>query len=296
MIDRLIFGCGRLTGGASEREALALVDACLEAGVRHFDTAPSYGLGTAEGVIGKVVRSGVAGLTVTAKVGSVPPRLGLAKTWARAARRLVTSERPRLGGFAPEEPREGRSTADFSESAMRASATRSCAALGQIDWLLLHEAEARHADPAVTVALDRIAAEHGARAGYSHGAMFSAPTDAGFPDGWIAQAAIRPEWLTGSPRELPERSLVLHSIALTGQWLADQDAGFANRLAAAAQLVESGDPATRRIAACYALASAHVPQAHLVVASSHIGRLRAVLAALGSLDAERCAAIAAAKP
>jgi predicted oxidoreductase len=32
LMNRIVFGCGRLTGGASEREALALVHQCLDAG------------------------------------------------------------------------------------------------------------------------------------------------------------------------------------------------------------------------------------------------------------------------
>jgi len=49
------FGCGTLTGRTTLREARALVETALELGVRYFDTAPAYGMGTSEEVLGEVV-------------------------------------------------------------------------------------------------------------------------------------------------------------------------------------------------------------------------------------------------
>jgi len=60
LIDRLIFGCGHLTGGASQRDAARLVRRAREAGIGQFDTAPSYGIGTAEDAIGRLVGNDAA--------------------------------------------------------------------------------------------------------------------------------------------------------------------------------------------------------------------------------------------
>ncbi|MBC2664445.1 aldo/keto reductase [Novosphingobium flavum] len=294
MIGRLIFGCGRLTGGASMAEALRLVDICLDAGIRHFDTAPSYGLGTAEAVIGKALRSAGRDVMITAKVGSTAPRFGLVKTWLRRAKRSLTAAEPRLSDpFTPVEAAAIRSAAEFGADAMRRSAERSAALLGRIDWLLLHESLAEHAAPETVAALDALAARYGALPGYSNGAQFDPATDAAYPDRWIRQVAVRPQWLTGLPGEPIRQPLSLHGIALTGRWLCENDAAHARRVEQAAYLVESDDQALREIAVHYALAASHLPQARLIVSSSHPGRLKALLAALTKLDPEQCGAITA---
>jgi len=294
MIERLIFGCGRLTGGASKGEALRLVELCLAAGIRHFDTAPSYGLGTAEAVVGQALRGAGPDVRITAKVGSVPPRLGLAKTWLRRAKRRLTPGAPRLSGtFAPVEAAAIRSTADFRAEAMRRSAERSLALLGRIDWLLLHESLAEHATPQTVAALETLAAALGATPGYSNGAQFDPATSVAYPPGWIAQVAVRPQWFAARSAPPPRQPLSLHGIALTGRWLCDRDAAHDRRVRQAARLIEGDGQAVREIAVHYALAAVHLPQARLIVSSSHPARLGALLGTLGTLDPERCAAIAA---
>jgi hypothetical protein len=294
LIERLIFGCGRLTGGASEREALALVDTCLAAGIRHFDTAPSYGLGTAEAVIGKALGSAGPEVRITAKVGSSAPKHALAKTWARRAKRLFSGETPRLsGGFAPVDPQTVLSHSDFSAAAMRRSAERSAERLSRIDWLLLHEALPVHGTAQTIGLLEELGARIGAIPGYSNGAQLTASADAAFPPGWIAQAAIRPEWLTAAPTIISRQIISLHSIALTGQWRSERDPAFAAKVAAAAREIGPGSPETCAIAVFYALAAAHLPDARLIVASSHRQRLAQTLTLLAALDQNRCRAIAA---
>jgi aryl-alcohol dehydrogenase-like predicted oxidoreductase len=49
------FGCGTLTGRTTLREARALIETALDLGIRYFDTAPAYGMGTSEEVLGEVV-------------------------------------------------------------------------------------------------------------------------------------------------------------------------------------------------------------------------------------------------
>ena len=56
MTDRLGFGCGRLRAGLEERNSRRLIEAALERGIRYFDTAPSYGDGASERVLGLGLR------------------------------------------------------------------------------------------------------------------------------------------------------------------------------------------------------------------------------------------------
>ena len=61
-MDRIILGCGNFGGigsapdlfghGESEDEALAIMDAAWEHGIRSFDTADAYGGGASETAIG----------------------------------------------------------------------------------------------------------------------------------------------------------------------------------------------------------------------------------------------------
>jgi aryl-alcohol dehydrogenase-like predicted oxidoreductase len=60
------------------------LEACLSAGVRHFDTAPPYGEGQSEGVLGEVLR-GVKDVTIATKVGI--PATGGKAGWPRVAYR-----------------------------------------------------------------------------------------------------------------------------------------------------------------------------------------------------------------
>jgi len=104
---------------------------------------------------------------------------------------------------------------------------------------------------------------------------------------------VRPQWLTARPVEAPRQPLSLHGIALTGRWLCDRDAAHQRRVRRAVRLIGGEGEAVREIAVHYALAAVHLPQARLIVSSSHLARLAALLDALQTLDPERCTAIAA---
>ncbi len=51
-ISKIGFGCGRIYAGSEIRSSALLIEAALSAGIRHFDTAPMYGLGQSEDVLG----------------------------------------------------------------------------------------------------------------------------------------------------------------------------------------------------------------------------------------------------
>jgi len=68
-ISRLGFGCARIFGGGELRHAATLIETAMRCGVRHFDTAPSYG---SEDVLGAIL-GGARDVTIATKIG-IPRR------------------------------------------------------------------------------------------------------------------------------------------------------------------------------------------------------------------------------
>lgn len=64
----LAFGAMQFGTTADARAAAAMVEACLTAGVRDFDTAYGYGDGASERILGQLLR-GVAGVRIATKAG-----------------------------------------------------------------------------------------------------------------------------------------------------------------------------------------------------------------------------------
>jgi D-threo-aldose 1-dehydrogenase len=136
------YGCSQLMGGITRRESIALLETAYDCGIRHFDAAPSYGYGQAEGVLGEAFRLRRDKVTIATKFGIRPPRnqnvIGMARRVILPVIRHLPSVKSRLsraaGGLV------GR--ARFSPDDLRTSIDASLAALGTdyIDILLLHEA------------------------------------------------------------------------------------------------------------------------------------------------------------
>lgn len=286
LTERLVFGCARLTGGASAREARNLLDSAYAAGIRHFDTAPSYGLGTAEFVVGAGLRSFDEPVMVTAKLGSVRPRHAGVQTWLRRAKRLLAPDGDqRLAGYHPLLAANVVLSGDFAPDAMRRSLDLSLKRLGRIDWLLLHEAYGRDRSEELVAQVTELGAQVGARIGYSNGALFDARADGAWPPDWIGQTAVDPAWLIGTPPPARSAPLALHSLALMGEHLARTDRTFAVAREKAAALIGHTSQGAR-IAATIALAAHRLPGAQLIVASSNVGRLADLLGCITRIDAE----------
>lgn len=88
-IPELGFGTAAIMGRVSRRAGTAALERALAAGVRHFDTARSYGWGEAERVVGNALRQHRReDLRIVTKCGILPvrntPLLGLAKSVARS--------------------------------------------------------------------------------------------------------------------------------------------------------------------------------------------------------------------
>lgn len=141
MIDRLIFGTARLSGGAYARSSRTLLEDCLRAGLTRFDTAPSYGMGAAEGLLGEVA-NGLTNVAIHTKLGSLRPSHPALRGWAKRARNIL----PRGSGTIPSMPRPYSfppAHYDYSPAGMSASLEESLRRLNRthVDLLLTHEAE-----------------------------------------------------------------------------------------------------------------------------------------------------------
>ena len=156
---RLGFGCSSIMGGLGHRDSLRVLEAAWDAGIRHFDVAPMYGFGEAEGCLGYFMQGHKGEITVTTKFG-IPPATG--SSLARMARTLIRpvlsrfpALRRKLGGgaaaaqvvsFPPvEAPAVSRPPNPiFSVDQARISLAQSLSALktDRIDVWLLHEVTA----------------------------------------------------------------------------------------------------------------------------------------------------------
>ena len=116
-------------GIPDRKESLALLEAAYDSGMRHFDVAPMYGDGAAEGCVGEFLARHKSELTVTTKYGIPPARHPLFRLARRAGQ--LTGAQPR---------------ARFSVAGAEASLHHSLKELrrDRIDLWLLHEAEASH--------------------------------------------------------------------------------------------------------------------------------------------------------
>jgi aryl-alcohol dehydrogenase-like predicted oxidoreductase len=143
---RLGFGCSSLMGANTRKESLALLESAFDAGIRHFDVAPMYGYGAAEGLLGEFLAVHPGAVTVTTKYGILPPPnqslLGLGRKLAGPIVKRLPGIKQRLaraaGSVSGPIARASFTPAQASESldrSLRALRTE------HIDVWLLHEAE-----------------------------------------------------------------------------------------------------------------------------------------------------------
>ena len=134
------FGCSSVSS-TGKKNALRLLGAAFDAGVRHFDVARYYGYGDAEGVLGSFVKSRRAEVTITTKFGIQPPRrthaLQIALLAGRQIMRLMPAARNFMRRHAQGLVKGGR----FSVKDAQASLEISLRELGTdyIDFYLLHD-------------------------------------------------------------------------------------------------------------------------------------------------------------
>lgn len=134
------YGTTALVALSSQSERLRLLETAFDAGITHFDTAPYYGYGEAERVLGVFLKGRRDRVTITTKFGIEPPaavRNPFINKMARSILGLVPSLRVTLSKKAQGMSRRGA----FSVESARKSLERSLSSLqtDRIDLFLLHE-------------------------------------------------------------------------------------------------------------------------------------------------------------
>jgi D-threo-aldose 1-dehydrogenase len=160
---RLGFGGSGLMGGLSERESLRLLETAFDAGIRHFDIAPSYGHGMGERCLGKFLIGRGDQVTVTTKYGILPPQraglLNIARNIARPLVQRLPSVRASVAQAAAALNRKARFSAEEAEQSLEHSLLD--LGIGRIDLWLLHEATADDLDVSGLLPLLRKFTEQG---------------------------------------------------------------------------------------------------------------------------------------
>lgn len=134
------FGTTSMMGLTTNRERQLLLEHAFEAGIRHFDTAPSYGYGEAERVLGDFARTRRDQLTITTKFGLQPPAVVNAR-WINLLARRILSLAPCWREFFSGKAKKLSKKAAFNATEARLSLDRSLSALktDYVDLFLLHE-------------------------------------------------------------------------------------------------------------------------------------------------------------
>jgi hypothetical protein len=140
---RIGFGCAYVTGGFEKRRNLKLLRSAFDCGIRHYDTAPMYGHGTSENVLGEAFKHLRNHISVTTKVGISRPNFPLKRKLLRAIATPVRDYFPELSQRSAAAIYQRNSIPrNFSVSSVRRSIEDSLSRLStdHVDVLLLHEA------------------------------------------------------------------------------------------------------------------------------------------------------------
>jgi D-threo-aldose 1-dehydrogenase len=136
------FGCAYIVSGFDQRKSTRLIHAALDAGIRHFDVAPSYGLGTAEDALGIALAGRRGKVTIASKAGLRRQNVSSGIMLARA---LVAPLRKRFSGFTGsvgrrlvQTPRGQFGVAEIAQSLYE---TLGRLKTDSLDLFLLHEAK-----------------------------------------------------------------------------------------------------------------------------------------------------------
>jgi aryl-alcohol dehydrogenase-like predicted oxidoreductase len=287
LTNRLGFGCGRLRAGLEERNSRRLIDAALHGGIRYFDTAPSYGDGASERVLGLGLRQVRREVAICTKIGFARPSGNAAFAAARALlrtaikplhRRLLRGSRSAAAAPPAREDGHGR----FEPGRLHSDLHASLEALGtdRVDCLMLHEPRLTHPTPELAQALrELVAAGTVGRTGVGTGsALENLPRY-----GEVAQAMLTPSLLAADE----SRALIAHGL------FRGLSRPIIERCATEAGLL-AGIPALRAYLRSDAGSSALLLNCavlgtqleRVLWSTSSVGRLREVLAAAEAIHEE----------
>lgn len=148
--SQLGIGTSRLVGTMSLRESVTLLETAFDMGIRHIDTAPSYGLGHAEHRVGEFLRRRRDAVTITTKYGiAAPPDASWLAAARLVARPIVNRSRALKQRLQRVMVRANQGTGpSFTVADARLTLDRSLRTLNveRIDVWLLHEAREQDLD------------------------------------------------------------------------------------------------------------------------------------------------------
>lgn len=144
------FGCAGLFRIPERDVRRKALDAAYDAGIRHFDVAPMYGLGLAEAELAPFLRRRRGDVTVTTKLGTEPTVLSKAIGHVRKPVRSFIAKRPavdedlKVAGQGPRSGIVGRilySALGYKRESAQRGLERSLRVLGTdyVDVFLLHD-------------------------------------------------------------------------------------------------------------------------------------------------------------
>jgi D-threo-aldose 1-dehydrogenase len=135
------FGCSALLGEKTRAEAIQLLNAAFESGIRYFDVARMYGYGEAERLVGEFARGRRHDVIIATKFGIEPSAPSAVNGPIRAAIRRVMKISPKARRLISKRAIASLKTGRFQPSAAARSLETSLRALGtdHIDIYLLHE-------------------------------------------------------------------------------------------------------------------------------------------------------------
>lgn len=151
------FGTAGLMGVPTKRERLALLETAFDAGIRHYDTAPYYGYGEAERLLGEFLVGKRDQVTLTTKFGIEPPAIARFG-WLIQTVRTIRNAVPVLKKAIAQTAKGLTSHPALTPQGAERSLQRSLAALkvDHVELFLLHEPTYAHASAADLIAhLDR---------------------------------------------------------------------------------------------------------------------------------------------
>jgi len=150
-------GCAYLTEGFTADQDRRIIDIAFETGARHFDVAPSYGMGTAEGVLGRALRGRRDQVTIATKVGQPRNEANRGKLLLRAIMAPTRGLRRNAGTPASSPQRQLDFSPAFVAGMLEDSLRRLCT--DYVDAYLLHEVTPELVTPELlTLLADRKAA------------------------------------------------------------------------------------------------------------------------------------------
>lgn len=137
---QLGFGTTSMMGLPSTKDRVALLECAFESGIRHFDTAPLYGYGEAERVVGEFLKGRREQVTVTTKYGMQPSAVVKAR-WVNLLARRILRLMPSLRATLSRKAQSLSKKSVFTAAGARRSLDQSLVALGtdHVDLFLLHE-------------------------------------------------------------------------------------------------------------------------------------------------------------